>query len=138
MSVYKGKVQDTVLESPSGLVREQEATRPLGVSVLAGLNMFGALLMVVGAFGLGLSAGEPGAAWALGLLGLGQFLVARGLWRLRNWARLIAVGCYGLSSTLGLLSLFTGQPLGLVQTLVAGSIVHYLTRAHVVRAFTTG
>ena len=134
--MYEDRVRETMMRNPSGLVEEQKAARPFGVSILAGLNMFGAFLVVASAFAIGFSQGGTGTAIAFGLLGLGQFLVARGLWHLRNWARLIAIGAYSISAGLGLIALFLGNPLGILQMLVAGSIAYYLTREHVVYVFT--
>lgn len=133
--MYQGQVHEEIGNDLVGLAEEKKAVRPFGVSLLAGLNTFGALLLVGAAFAFGLSGEGAGVAAVSGLLGLGQFFVAWGLWRLRNWARLTALVCYGLSATLGLIALFTGNPLGFVQLFVAGSITGYLTRAHVVEAF---
>lgn len=133
--MYESRLPQEIVEGPAGVVEEEKAVRPFGVSFLAGLNILGALLLMGAAFALGLSGESAGVAAVLGLLGVGQFLIARGLWRLKNWARITALVCYGLSATLGLIALFTGNPMGLVQLLVAGSITGYLSRAHVVEAF---
>lgn len=126
--MYKQEANQVVWEKAPGWESVYKKTRPVGVSVLAVLNMLGAVLMMVGALGLGLSAHEWGAALLLGLLGFGQLWVARGLWRLQNWARLTALICYGLSSLAGLVALLAGEPAGLIQLLVAGGLAGYLTR----------
>ncbi|MCS7240462.1 MAG: hypothetical protein NZ651_04380 [Candidatus Bipolaricaulota bacterium] len=134
--MYEGQLKQDIAENPPALLDEEKKRgRPWGISTLAVLNVFGAMLTVAAALGLGVSGKGSGAAVALGLLGLGQFLVARGLWHLKNWARLTALVCYGISATIGLIALFTGNPSGLAQFLVAGAIAGYLCRAHVVEAF---
>lgn len=139
--MYPTSVNQPAVETPQIEGEEKKAqgvSRPIGVSILVVWNMIGALLLIFAAFVLGLEAGPRDSLvlpLVTGLLGVGQFLIARGLWKLRNWARLVAIVCYGFSATAGLIGLFLGNPLGILQMLIAGSLVRYLTRDHVVQAF---
>lgn len=139
--VYEGRVgTDQVGGKVDRAPWATEKQRPIGVSILAVWNMIGAGLMGVGAYMVGTDPYQDGGATValvLTLMAIGQFIVSLGLWRLKNWARLIAVGLYGISAGLGLIELFVGNPLGILQTVVAGSIARYLTREHVVYAFTS-
>lgn len=124
-----------------GTERAQPAqrSRPVGISVLAVLNVIGAVVVGVAALAVGSEVGDPAAAGAAGaVLGLAAVLslvVAVGLWKLRNWARITALVLYSLSVVSGLASLILGDPSGVFQMLVAGGIVTYLCRARVREAF---
>jgi len=113
--------------------------RPRGISVLAVINMIGAGLGFLAAFGAGAEAIDPAVAGAAGALlaGMAAFslVVAIGLWRLRNWARILAIILYSLSAVLGLISLAQGVGQGFFQLLIAGSLVAYLCRAPIREAF---
>ena len=128
--------------TPSTPVSEMELIdgrkRPLGVSILAVLNIIGAVILVLAAIGGGSELGDPAAAAygaIMGLFGVFSLMVGIGLWRLRNWARIAAVVLYSLSALLGLVDLCQGAPAGFMQMLVAGSIAAYLCRAHAREAF---
>ena len=139
--VYEGRVgTDQVGGEVERAPWTTEKQRPIGVSILAVWNMIGAGLMAVGAYMVGTDPYQDGGAavaLVLTLMAIGQLIVSLGLWRLKNWARLIAVGLYGISAGLGVIEWFVGNPLGILQTVVAGSIARYLTREHVVYAFTS-
>jgi uncharacterized membrane protein (DUF2068 family) len=113
--------------------------RPLGVSILAVLNTIGAVILILAAIGGRSELGDPGAAAAygaiMGLFGVFSLMVAIGLWRLRNWARIAAVVLYGLSAVIGLVALCQGAPSGFMQMLVTGSIAAYLCRDYARGAF---
>ena len=123
--------------SETELINERK--RPLGVSILAVLNIIGAVILVLAAIGGGSELGDPGAATAygaiMGLFGVFSLMVGIGLWRLSNWARIAAVVLYSLSAVIGLVELCQGAPAGFMQMLVAGSIAAYLYRAYARGAF---
>jgi len=116
-----------------------ERKRPLGVSILAVLNTIGAVILVLAAIGGGSELGDPGAAAAygaiMGLFGVFSLMVAIGLWRLRNWARIAAIILYSLSALIGVIELSQGASPGFMQLLVAGNIAAYLCRARARDAF---
>ena len=132
-----GEEQEQVWMEEAPVPKERK--RPIGVSVLAILNVVGSLLLMLAAFGAGGIFSEAEAAGAagafLGLLAVASLIVAIGLWRLRNWARITAIILYILSAILGLVSIAQGDIGGLIQLIVAGNIAAYLCRGHVREAF---
>lgn len=138
MSPMAGEAQ---VEQGEGHASYGERRRPLGISLLAGWNMLAAVALALAAIGAGATTHDPEAAGALGailgFMAVVSFAIGIGLWRLRNWARITAITLHSFSVVTGLLSLFlAGNPLGLLQVAVAGGIALYLTRQHVVEAFT--
>ena len=101
--------------------------RPVGVTILAILNFIGAVFCLLGGIGmiLGggfiasmLSQGQSSAGAAGILAGLGaaagvfiiivggvSALVGFGLWKLKEWARVVSIVLYGISAALQLLGL---------------------------------
>jgi len=101
--------------------------RPVGVTILAILNFIGAAFCLLGGIGmiLGggfiasmLSQGQSSAGAAGILAGLGaaagvfiiivggvSALVGFGLWKLKEWARIVSIVLYGISAALQLLGL---------------------------------
>jgi hypothetical protein len=141
--------------------------RPTGVTILAVLEfLFAGLCILIGLLlmvGFGLlggavgQAGEDGSGMAL-LMGLGAvagvvFLVVAlipliigiGLWKLKNWARILVI----VFSILGVLSnlagavipLTTGEPVSAVSSIIGlgvnGLIIWYMFQPHVKEAFGT-
>lgn len=128
--------------APGAVERARSAgrKRPIGVSVLAVFNIIGAALFGLAALGAGAEIPDPAAAGAVGAIfgsvAVFGLVVAIGLWRLRNWARITAVVLYSLSCLGGVVSLFTGAALGgFVQLLVAGGLIAYLCSEGVRDAF---
>jgi len=139
--------------------------RPTGVTILAVLNFVGALLCVLGALlfflGLGLAgagakttgAGTGGMALLMGLGAVGgviilifgaiAVLVGVGLWKLRNWARILTIVLTALSLLFAVLGLLTSllhfQLFALVFRLVFVAIyaliLWYMFQPHVKQAF---
>jgi hypothetical protein len=143
--------------------------RPVGVTILAILDFLGALaciglgiLMFVGG-GLGAMAGAKagdgsggfgalvgalGAAAGVAFLifGVISFLVGWGLWKLKNWARIITIICMalgiagGLFGLVGIFAHFT--VFGLIWTVVwlaiYALIIWYLVKPDVKAAFQGG
>lgn len=122
------------------LSQAQARRRPLGVSVLAVLQVLGGVLLGLAAMGIANEAADVDAAGpvaaVLGTMAVGQILVGTGLWRLRNWARKIAVVLFSVSAVIGVLVMFMGNVSGLFQAGFAGSWAIYLSRDHVRNAFT--
>ena len=102
--------------------------RPVGVTILAILNFIGAAFCLLGGIGMILGGGfiatmlsqqGQGSAGAAGVLaGLGaaagvfiiiiggvSALVGFGLWKLKEWARVVSIVLYGISAALQLLGL---------------------------------
>ncbi|HEV7520578.1 MAG TPA: hypothetical protein VGP89_05720 [Candidatus Angelobacter sp.] len=102
--------------------------RPVGVTILAILNFIGAAFCLLGGIGMILGGGfiatilsqqgqgSAGAAGALAGLGAvaGVFIIivggvsallGFGLWKLKEWARIVSIVLYGISGALQLLAL---------------------------------
>ena len=101
--------------------------RPVGVTILAILNFIGAAFCLLGGIAMILGGGfmatmlsqGQGSAGAAGILaGLGaaagvfiiivggvSALVGFGLWKLKEWARVVSIVLYGISAALQLLGL---------------------------------
>ncbi len=109
------------------------------VKVIAVLYWIGAFFSIIG--GLGLLLGGGALGFALGALGgglLGGFLVAMGvvflvigvleifvglgLWRLKSWARIVAI----VLGVLGVISGVISLPLGILTLIISGGIVYFL------------
>lgn len=117
----------------------RQVKRPVGVTVIAILNIIGSVLLgLIGLAGAG-EIGDPGAAAVAGgfIVGISVFTIAMavGLLRLRNWARITAIVLYGINALLGLIELLLGGPSGAVALGVALVILIYLNREHVREAF---
>ncbi|MBW3003868.1 hypothetical protein KY328_02070 [Candidatus Woesearchaeota archaeon] len=105
--------------------------------ILAAVGLVAGLLMLLGA---GLVGQLP--LGALGLVGAGvfvalgivmivvaavEFFIARGLWKLQNWARIVAVVLAILGILGGVFSLFAGSVVsGVIGLLINGFIAGYL------------
>src|SRR3989304_4872730 len=141
--------------------------RPTGVTILAVLNFIGAafyILLALGfMLGMGLlggmmgQAGGEGSAGAMGMLmGLGvvgggvvlivAILLGWGMWKLKNWARIItivlcALGALGALAGVAIAAM-AGQMISagfnLVFLLIYAWIIWYLLRPHVKEAFGVG
>jgi len=116
--------------------------RPPGISVLAILNLLGGLLCLVLAAVVGALEEASDAVGVVrtyfSFLGISSVVLAWGLWKLRNWARVTSVILYGLSALTGALVLLAGDPSGFIQVIVAVSIAVYLCRDRTAAAFNVG
>ena len=144
--------------------------RPTGVTILAVLNFLGAgLYILIGLLfilGMGIlggmmgQAGGEGSAGAMGMMmGLGAvagvifivlslipLLIGWGLWKLKNWARIISIVLFALGALAALAGVGIGAMAGemiclgfnLVFLLLYAWIIWYLTRPHVKQAFGAG
>ncbi len=144
--------------------------RPTGVTILAVLNFLGAALYILIGLGfiLGMGilgglmgqAGGEGSAGAMGMMmGLGAvagvifivlslipLLIGWGLWKLKNWARIVCL----VLMALGALAALAGVAIaGLAGEMISAGfnviflalyawILWYLTRPHVKQAFGAG
>ena len=86
----------TSLARPGTPVRSYAKSRPGCVTAYAVLLGVGAAIMVVGGLLSGISEGEFLILLVLVILGVLYFLLARGLWLLRNWARIIVIVTHSL------------------------------------------
>lgn len=137
--------------------------RPTGVTVLAILNFLGAacmvmvgLLFMLGLGLAGLGAGQQSAGGMAFLMGLGAIagviflifaviaiVVGIGLWRLRNWARILTI----ILAAISLLPLLPGLMLSMLSLEIFsmmfqlafagfyGWIIWYMVQPQVKRAF---
>lgn len=141
--------------------------RPTGVTVLAVLNFLGAALYILlgvlfmvgmGALGAVLGqSGQEGSGAAMGLLmglgavagvvliffGLIALAIGIGLWKLKNWARIITIvlsALGGLACLAGLLGgVMAAEIISIIVNVIFlgiyGLIIWYLFQAHVKQAF---
>lgn len=110
------------------------AERPLGVSIIAILGFIGAIililigvfLMVVGGIGvsilglfgfLGLMAGFFGAI--LIMIGLIEFVISYGLWKMKKWAWIIGI-------ILNLVGVMASPISSIIGIIISGLILFYL------------
>ena len=63
-----------------------------------------------------------GAAIFLIILGIAYFFLARGLWKLKNWARIIAI----VIAAFGVVSSLFAFPAGIIHLIINGIILWYL------------
>lgn len=125
-------------------------SRPLGVTILAILEILGGIgLIGLGASLLSLSVYvklikamiSPKLPITAGLIsviitimsvtliitGLINFIIAYGLWKGKEWARILTIIFSILSILMGLFTL----PLGIISIITGVIIMYYLTRSHV-------
>ena len=110
--------------------------RPLGVTIIAILGFIGAILGVIGGlmlFSVGtfLTAflGPLGflgslAGIAVLIIGIVEFIIAYGLWKMKKWAWLVELIILAIGILLGIASLVMGS-LGSIISIVIGALVAY-------------
>ena len=115
--------------------------RPLGITILAILEILGGLALLAGGAGLAAAAafGVFGFGFAalgglLVILGLLSFVVAFGLWTGRGWALTIGMILAIISVITNIVSIASGSFGSIFGLIIALIIIYYLTRPHV-RAF---
>lgn len=122
----------------------EKRRRPTGVTIIAILEILGALVMLfVG--GLALIGGEAASALGLGLvsgliavlgaimliLGIVMLGVAWGLWTGKGWAWTFAIVFIVLGIVVGLAQMITGGYHGILTLIIQIIIVYYLFRPNV-------
>jgi hypothetical protein len=160
---------DTIRGIDKTQKEETHMGRPVGVTILAILDFIGALVCIGlgilsfvggglgavagsqagnGSGGLGAIAGALGAAAGVGFLIFGAifFLLGWGLWKLKNWARIITIiltvlaiagSLFGLVGVLAHFTVF-GLVWIVVWVAIYALIIWYLLRADVKAAFQGG
>lgn len=132
-------------------------TRPLGVSIIAILNVISGIIMLIGGVGLAavgsalptmttvnpnaggqmalvglLGGGAAAAAGAvLIVLGIVSFIVAWGLFKGKGWAWTVTIILSAISVIMGIVSLVGGNFGAVVNIIIAGVVIYYLYRPHV-------
>jgi hypothetical protein len=138
--VFPGKpIVESASMEPERRSHVERLRRPTGVTILSILNLIGGVVYVVLALGAGALTGDPAEAGAVGavyaVLGTLTAVVAIGLLKLRNWARITAIVMYSISAVLGLIGLLTGDAAGILQLIIPASLAAYLCRSPVKDAF---
>jgi uncharacterized membrane protein (DUF2068 family) len=114
------------------------AERPLGITIISILGFIGAFLTVIG--GIALSSlgtfltamlGPLGALGALAgialiVVGIVQFVISYGLWKMKKWAFYIEMILLALGVVLGILSLVTGSFTSIISIIIEALIIYYL------------
>ncbi|MEM0482846.1 MAG: hypothetical protein QXM16_08210 [Nitrososphaerota archaeon] len=123
-------------------------TRPTGVTVLAILEIIGAILSLLGAMALFALGALVGAGSELGLMGgffaavgvafgglllilaLVGFVLAYGFWTGKGWAWILGIIFSIIGIIIGLVSII-GSPSSIIGIIINVLILYYLTRPHV-------
>ena len=137
-------------------MQTSHGSRPLGVTIIAILNIISGIVMLFAGFGLAaasslvptISTIDPnaagqmaiaslagGAATAIGailiVLGIISFIVAWGLLKARGWAWIVTIILSIISLVIGVISLVGGNIGSIVNIVIAGVIIYYMYRPHV-------
>jgi len=123
--------------------------RPLGVSVLAVLDIITGIFAIIGGIAIAeilirfpiiadvtifaSFATTFGAMFrgVLVIMGIIAFLVGWGFWRGRGWAWTLGVMLYVICIVLGLLPMLRGDVSGVVGIIVVGMILYYLFKPNI-------
>lgn len=101
----------------------------LGILVMIGGGMIGTLLPMMGLEGLIGGALVGGLMIFAGIVAIGlgvfEFFVARGLWKHKNWARIVTVVFAGIGVVMNLVSII-GSPVGAIFGLIINGGIFYL------------
>jgi hypothetical protein len=131
-------------------------SRPIGVTIIAILNIISGIIMLLGGIGLAaigsvlptMTAVDPNAGGQMALvgvlggggiaigavliiLGIISFIVAWGLLKGSGWAWTITIILSIISIIMGILSLVAGNFGSVVNIVIAGIIIYYLFRPNV-------
>jgi uncharacterized protein YhhL (DUF1145 family) len=130
--------------------------RPVGVTIIAVLQLIGAILVLIGSLGILIFKDAIGqelaqapalsqdssfiTGFGVFLLGLAivGFFLAYGLYHLKGWAWLTTLILQSLGILSNLTTLFTDGPnqgIAVFQIVVSSVVVYYLLRSEVKRAF---
>jgi len=99
--------------------------RPGCVTAYAVLLGIGAGLIGLAGIWYGLSEEEFGGMVFAVVVAVLEFLLARGVWRLKNWARIIVIVLQSLGILAGIVGLFSGNVLNLVGLAIGGYILYW-------------
>ena len=129
-------------------IPDRATQRPMGIAVIAALEVLGGLvflglgaimLLIAGILGTGLSTTDfpvlgsiTGIIIGMGgvilaLIGTVNFVIAYGYWNGRGWAWIVGLAFAALGIIIGLITL----PGGLIRIVLDVLIIYYLTRPHV-------
>jgi hypothetical protein len=118
-------------------------SRPIGVTIIAILNIIGGIIMLLGGITLvaagtilpSLQPSAGGTAIAIGgviiAIGIVSFIVAYGLLKGMRWAWTLTVVLSIISIVLNAISIATGNIGGIISIIISGIILYYLYRPHV-------
>ncbi len=137
-------------------MQTSSGTRPLGVTIIAILNIISGIVMLFAGIGLAaassfipaISTIDPNAAGQMALVGLAggagvavgailialgivSFVVAWGLLKGRGWAWIVTIILSIISLIVGVISLIGGNVGSIVNVAIAGVIIYYMYRPHV-------
>ncbi|PSQ16332.1 hypothetical protein BRD00_11645 [Halobacteriales archaeon QS_8_69_26] len=100
---------------------------PLGVKIICVLATIGALLGLVGGFGVA----AAGGIWILlgpilVLVSVAQLAAVYGLWTLQSWGWTLAMVLYGLDAAIDLVGLASGDPGSVLGLAIAVMVLAYI------------
>lgn len=113
------------LSKPGRPVYSRTHDRPGCVTAYAVLLGIGAGLAGVGGIAYGASEEEFGTIGIVIVVAALEILLAIGLWRLKNWARIIVIVLQSLSMLAGVIGLLSGNVVSLVGLAVGGYILYW-------------
>lgn len=128
-------------------------SRPIGITILAVLDLLGGILFIlggllfvaVGGSGLLSSVGYGNLSGVVSLLGgvaliagIIAFLVGWGMWKGKGWGRMLALILYGLGAISSLVFIVLGSLTSVVGLLIFAFLLWYMFRPHVKAFFGKG
>lgn len=137
-------------------MQKSSGTRPLGITIIAILNIISGIVMLFAGVGLAaasslvptISTIDPNASGQMALaglvggagtvvggiliaLGIVSFIVAWGLLKGLGWAWIVTIILSVISLIMGVISLVSGNVGSIVNIVIAGVIIYYMYRPHV-------
>lgn len=113
------------LAKPGSPAYSRAHDRPGCVTAYAVLLGIGAGVIGLGGIAYGISEESlGGVAFAVVVAAL-EFLLASGIWRLKNWARIIVIVLQSLGVLAGVITLFSGNVTGLVSLAIGGYVLYW-------------
>lgn len=104
--------------------------RPGCLTAYAILLAIGAASSGIGGIAYGITEKNIGLALGAVVVAGLEFLLALGIWRLKNWARIIMIVLHGLGVLTGLISLFMGNAASLLSLVIGGTILYWFIAHH--------
>jgi uncharacterized membrane protein (DUF2068 family) len=106
---------------------ETSKHRPLGVTIIAALNVIAGLISIA----VGIPALIVGVGIVLIVVGIASLVMAYGLWKGRRWAWTITLILSGIGIIFGLASLAARHTEAIVEIIIYAIIIYYLYRPNV-------
>ena len=116
-----------VLVVKEGCLMETSKHRPLGVTIIAVLNVIAGIIAI--------AVGIPALIVVVGVVfiavGIASLVMAYGLWKGRSWAWTITLILSGIGIIVGIAHLVARQTGAIVEIIIYAIIIYYLYRPNV-------